>query len=80
MIKTENACVDCQLPCLGNRCPLMNMECRVCDECGSFTAHYEIDGRDWCEDCGKEYINDCFNQLTDEEKCEALGLDYKNIY
>lgn len=80
MIKTINTCVDCQLPCLGSSCPLIGVECCVCDECGEDPATCRIDGRDWCENCGEEYISDCFKQLTNEEKCEILGLDYKNIY
>ena len=80
MIKTESACVDCQLPCLGNSCPLINVECLVCDECGEEPVDCSIDGRDLCKNCAYEFLEDCFNQLTYPEKSKILGLDYKNLY
>ena len=34
MIKTENECVDCGLPCLGKSCPYTHVTRIYCDRCG----------------------------------------------
>lgn len=55
MVRTENDCVDCGLPCLGNACPHKNVEHRYCDECGDdISVYYDVDGEELCEYCLKE--------------------------
>ena len=55
MIKIENHCVSCGLPCLGSTCPYRNVEVRYCDKCKEETEDlYEVDGDDLCEDCLKK--------------------------
>ena len=56
MIRKENHCVDCGLPCLGSTCPHRNVEVVYCDHCGEVIDYeiYDVDGEDWCEDCLKK--------------------------
>jgi len=57
MIKYENQCVDCGLPCLGSRCSHRNVLVYYCDVCGDeidIDDVYEVDDEDLCEDCLKE--------------------------
>ena len=59
MKRLENWCVDCGLPCLGNRCPNRNVEVHYCDKCGC-----QLDLDDWRPDGEEEYCIDC---LAEEE-------------
>lgn len=57
MVKRENHCVDCGLPCQGDACPNRNVEVWYCDKCHDEIPYgevYEADGYDLCEDCLKE--------------------------
>ena len=57
MVKTENRCVDCGLPCKGASCPNRNVKVCYCDKCDeeiSFDDIYEYEGMDVCEDCLKD--------------------------
>ena len=57
MVKTENHCVDCGLPCLGSSCPNQNVKVCYCDKCNEKLPHdeiYELDDKELCEDCLKE--------------------------
>lgn len=57
MVKTENHCVNCGLPCLGSDCPNQNVKVCYCDKCGeeiSFDDTYYYEGMDVCEDCLKD--------------------------
>lgn len=53
MIKYENGCVDCSLPCLGSFCPLYNEKHYYCDECGEDcdTLYYSDNGEELCNTC-----------------------------
>jgi hypothetical protein len=51
VIKTENECVSCGLPCLGSSCPYRNVTRYYCDECGEETELYYYDGMELCIDC-----------------------------
>ena len=73
MIIRENHCVDCQLPCLGNACSLVNVPVVVCDVCGEH-AEYRIDHQDLCERHAKEYIEEAWEGLSLLEKAQALEL------
>ena len=48
---TENECVDCGRPCLGNACPNRNVTRFYCDRCGNETKLYHYDGEELCIDC-----------------------------
>ena len=57
MVKTENQCVDCGLPCLGSSCPNRNVKVHYCDKCNdklSYDEMYEVDDEELCEECLKE--------------------------
>ena len=55
MVRIENDCVDCGLPCMGGSCPLRNVEHRYCDKCGDeIGEYYDVDGEELCEYCLKE--------------------------
>lgn len=51
MIKYENDCVGCDLPCLGSSCPNRNVPHYYCDECGDETTLYDYDGEQLCSSC-----------------------------
>ena len=51
MIKFENDCVDCGLPCLGNTCPLRKVPHFYCDDCGNEDILYHYKDRQLCEFC-----------------------------
>lgn len=76
MREVENNCVDCGLPCLGSSCPHRNAVFYYCDICGEY-AEYKIDGKDLCDKCAEEYLNEIFEDLSASEKAEALGLSYE---
>ena len=64
MIKKENECVDCGLPCLGSSCPNRNVIRIYCDKCGDEGKIYHYDGEHLCIGCIKETLkevnpNDC---------------------
>ena len=57
MVKIEDHCVDCGLPCLGSSCPNRNVTQYYCDKCGeeiSCDEIYDVDGEELCEECLKE--------------------------
>ena len=51
MIKYENDCVDCGLPCMGSSCPYQNAPHWHCDECDREVQLYYYDDRELCIDC-----------------------------
>lgn len=79
MLKIENQCVDCGLPCLGNSCVYRNVPVFYCDQCGDEGADYRIDREDYCEDCAKKYIQEVFDDLSFMEQAEALDIDIQYI-
>ena len=52
MVKYENECVDCGLPCLGSSCPYRRVPHIYCDRCGEeiyegdITEEYHL-----CDEC-----------------------------
>lgn len=77
MIEVRDECVGCppEMGCLGNSCPYMNVEYRVCDTCSS-DAEYKINGEDYCYDHAKGYIESIFHSLSLKEKSEAALGEY----
>ena len=51
MLKIENECVGCGLPCLGSSCPHQNVTRYYCDDCGEETELYYFDGEELCREC-----------------------------
>lgn len=58
MIKRENECVDCGLPCLGSSCPNRNVIRIYCDKCGEEGKIYHYDGEHLCIDCIEEALEE----------------------
>ena len=55
MVKVENGCVDCGLPCIGAACRYNRVVILRCDRCHDEVEElYEVDGEDLCEDCLKK--------------------------
>lgn len=50
MIRRENDCVDCGLPCFDS-CKWKNNPHYYCDECGEEETLYEFDGQQLCAKC-----------------------------
>jgi hypothetical protein len=51
MIKYENECVSCGLPCLGVSCPYREVAHYYCDCCGGEGKLYHYDNKELCEEC-----------------------------
>lgn len=51
MIKIENDCCDCGLPCIGSRCKNYAVLHFYCDDCEKETELYWFDGDQLCIDC-----------------------------
>ena len=52
MIKYENECVSCDLPCLGDTCPNRNVPHLYCDHCENEAEQLYWHGSEQlCEDC-----------------------------
>lgn len=52
MVKTENNCLMCGLPCLGSGCPYRNVKHCYCDKCGDdVETLYEYNGKQLCKYC-----------------------------
>lgn len=61
MVRFENDCVDCGLPCLGEGCPNRNVRHFYCDNCKSeVTKLFVYKDEQWCEEC---ITDDIFNEL-----------------
>ena len=55
MVKIENQCVGCDLPCMGESCINRNVEVHYCDKCGEeLDEIFEVDGEELCEECLKD--------------------------
>ena len=53
---TENECVDCGKPCMGNACPYRNVTRHYCDECKMEELLYHYDGEELCIECIKDRL------------------------
>lgn len=58
MIKKENECVDCGLPCLGSSCPNRNVIRIYCDKCGDEGKIYHYDGEHLCISCIEDTLKE----------------------
>ena len=57
MIKYENDCVSCALPCTGFRCPNFCVPHYYCDKCGMEAENlFQYDNEELCQDCLLEII------------------------
>ena len=54
MVRIENGCVGCGLPCLGGSCPNYRIVVLECDRCHDEVEElFDVDGEDLCLDCLK---------------------------
>lgn len=52
MVRIENQCVDCGLPCIGKACRYYRVKVLICDECGDeVDTLYQFEGEELCGDC-----------------------------
>ena len=79
MRRIENQCVQCGAPCMDSLCPNRRTVVYYCDTCGNEGAEYQIDDKDYCEDCLKEYFNDVWDCMTMQEKAEVLDIRINKI-
>jgi hypothetical protein len=59
MIRVEDDCVGCQLPCIGSACPYKNalhFYCDVCEEEVEDNMLWKVDGKQVCEYCLKAHF------------------------
>lgn len=57
MVRTENECVDCGLPCLYESCPNWAVIRLYCDECDDeCDVLYWFDNEQLCLDCIEERL------------------------
>lgn len=69
MIRYENECVQCGLPCFLS-CPNKSVPHYYCDGCGAEDDVYAFDGDDLCFDCIWDSL-----QSSDAESCNICGAD-----
>lgn len=71
MLKIENDCVGCDLPCLGSACRYRNVLHYYCDDCESDVnkLYKWDDGSQLCREC-------CIDRLFDELH-EVTADDYE---
>ena len=51
MISIENDCCDCDLTCIGSRCPLTHVVHYYCDKCGNEDRLYHWNTEQLCINC-----------------------------
>lgn len=68
MIKHEDNCVQCDLPCLGKSCPNKTSSIYICDKCNNEINRiaYKVDGNDLCEDCFKDFVVENIQDILSE--------------
>ena len=78
MVKYENGCVNCGLPCMGEACRYIKMLVCYCDHCGREVELGDIitfDDVDLCKVCALEYID----EEDDDSLREFINADENNI-
>lgn len=64
MVKYENDCVGCELPCLGDACPYSNVPHYYCDKCGDDVEELrDYYGEELCYACWREEAEDELREL-----------------
>lgn len=61
MVKYENRCVDCGLPCIEEACQYMKMPVYYCNHCGREVELYELISfadADLCKECILKYVDE----------------------
>lgn len=81
MILHEDMCVGCppEIGCLGETCPYKNVPVPYCDECGDI-AIYNLDGKDLCEDCFGEFVQEEINCYSNSDIASLLNMNYFKLF
>lgn len=68
MLKIQNDCVGCDLPCIGSACPHEHVLHFYCDDCKSdVDMLYDYgNGKQLCEDCMIERVKDELPKITND--------------
>lgn len=77
MIKYENQCVNCGLPCIYEACRYYKVPVCYCDACDEEYAEYKVEDEDLCEYCVRNLCRELFNDLSLKEQAEILGIKLK---
>lgn len=89
MIKYEDNCVSCGLPCLLN-CPYRKQLVCICDECKDYITdfYYEIDNKQFCQKHAIDYIEENIEYFekeygifeSEEDITDLLETNYKRRF
>ena len=80
MIKYENDCVGCDLPCVMGVCSYYRVPHYYCDRCGEETHDlHNFDGEQLCESCLEEIIEEVLGSMSLEEKAQLLDEDFGDV-
>jgi hypothetical protein len=74
MEKIVDNCVGCPDGC--RNCGRREQRIQVCDICEDNPPKFNFDGDRICEYCLKQYLEDIWNDMTEDDKIEALGGEY----
>lgn len=79
MIKVYKNDGCCKLPCIGDCCPYRNQKVVACDICRQEISetYFKRAGKEYCEDCLKEFIIDNFEDLIlhNDDVLEDLEIE-----
>ena len=79
MVREENRCVECGLPCIGAACRHHNVEVHYCDDCGEEGTEIVIDGVELCRKCATAALMDEADELSLYELARLLGHDVEAV-
>lgn len=79
MIRCEDKCVGCGIPCMRTGCPYVRVPICFCDLCGSSEGEYRIEGVDMCKSCAGFYLTEQFKKLSPQEQAEALDIPIERV-
>lgn len=67
MLKYENGCVGCQLPCIYEACTYYRIPVNYCDKCGDY-ADVNIDENDFCMPHAEEMLDKLYEESKEDLK------------
>lgn len=80
MVKYENECVNCGLPCVGSACSYYKVPHYYCDNCHDETNNlHNFDGRQLCDYCLERIVDDMWIDMSLEEKAQLLDEDFSDV-
>lgn len=80
MVKYENECVGCDLPCAYGACSYYHVPHYFCDRCGEETHKlYDFDGEQFCYWCVDETIEEFWDSFDLEEKAKMIDMNFREV-